>query len=67
MTALRAARNSPVAVIGVGRDPDQAFRPYQTSVDGVEVAVLAADASPRESNASIWDVGRRRARPGRGP
>ena len=55
--SLRAARNSPVAVIGVGRDPDQAFRPYQTSVDGVEVAVLAADASPLESNASIWDVG----------
>jgi poly-gamma-glutamate capsule biosynthesis protein CapA/YwtB (metallophosphatase superfamily) len=55
--SLRAARNSPVAVIGVGRDADQAFRPYQTSVDGVEVAVLAADASPRESNASIWDAG----------
>jgi Bacterial capsule synthesis protein PGA_cap/D-alanyl-D-alanine carboxypeptidase len=55
--SLRAARNSPVAVIGIGRDADQAFRPYQTSVDGVEVAVLAADASPLESNASIWDVG----------
>jgi poly-gamma-glutamate capsule biosynthesis protein CapA/YwtB (metallophosphatase superfamily) len=53
---LRVARNSPVAVIGVGGNPDQAFRPYQTSVDGVEVAVLAADASPLESNASIWDV-----------
>jgi hypothetical protein len=45
-------------LIGVGRDPEQAFRPYQVSVDGVEVAVLAADASPLESNASIWDVGR---------
>ena len=54
---LRVARNSPVAVIGVGGDPEQAFRPYQTSVDGVEVAVLAADASPLESNASIWNVG----------
>jgi hypothetical protein len=54
---LRVARNSPVAVIGVGRDPEQAFRPYQTSIDGIEVAVLAADASPLESNASIWDVG----------
>jgi hypothetical protein len=64
--SLRAGRNSPVAVIGVGRDPDQAFRPYQTSVDGVEVAVLAADASPLESNASIRDLGRG-APPGRGP
>lgn len=57
--SLRAARNSPVAVIGVGHDPEQAFRPYRTSVDGVEVAVLAADASPLESTASIWNVGRR--------
>lgn len=54
---LRVARNSPVAVIGVGRNPEQAFRPYETSIDGVEVAVLAADASPQESKASIWDVG----------
>ena len=54
---LRVASDSPVAVIGVGRDPDQAFRPYQTSVDGVEVTVLAADASPLESKASIWNVG----------
>src|SRR5688572_16699370 len=54
---LRVARDSPVAVIGVGADPTQAFRPYQTSVDGVEVAVLAADASPLESNAPIWNVG----------
>jgi hypothetical protein len=54
---LRLARSSPVAVIGVGRDPEQAYRPYETSIDGVEVAVLAADASPLESNASIWDVG----------
>ena len=52
---LRAARG-PVGVIGVGRSPEEAFRPYRTSVDGVEVAVLAADASPLESNASIWNV-----------
>jgi poly-gamma-glutamate capsule biosynthesis protein CapA/YwtB (metallophosphatase superfamily) len=56
--SLRAAQSSSVAVIGVGRDPEQAYRPYQASVDGVQVAVLAADASPLESNASIWDVGR---------
>ena len=54
---LRIARKSQVGVIGVGRDPEQAYRPYRTSVDGVEVAVLAADASPLESKASIWDVG----------
>jgi len=54
---LRLARSSPVAMIGVGQDPEQAFRPYETSINGVDVAVLAADASPLESNASIWDVG----------
>ena len=55
--SLRTARTSSVAVIGVGRNPEEAFRAYQTSVKGVEVAVLAADASPLESNAAIWDVG----------
>ena len=54
---LRAARGSRVAVLGVGGSPEQAFRPYQASVRGVEIAVLAADASPRESNAAIWDIG----------
>jgi poly-gamma-glutamate capsule biosynthesis protein CapA/YwtB (metallophosphatase superfamily) len=56
---LAIARRSKVAVIGVGDDAEQAFRPYQTSVDGVRVAVLAADASPLESRSPIWDVGSR--------
>ena len=54
--SLRAAQKSAVGVIGVGLTAEQAFRPYQASVNGVEVAVLAADASPLESNASIWNV-----------
>ena len=58
--SLRTDRSSPVDLIGVGRGPEQAFRPYTTSVNGVEVAVLAADASFLESNAPIWD-----AQPGR--
>jgi hypothetical protein len=53
---LRTARRAPVAVIGVGRGPEEAYRPYRTSVDGVDIAVLAADASPLESGAPIWDV-----------
>src|SRR5215218_2809461 len=39
---LRSARNAAVAVIGVGRGPEQAYRPFRTSVDGVKIAVLAA-------------------------
>ena len=59
---LRIARDSTVAVLGVGNDPAEAFRPYQTAVDGVRVAVLAADASKAESNDEIWDI--RRQGPG---
>ncbi|SDU87238.1 poly-gamma-glutamate synthesis protein (capsule biosynthesis protein) [Microlunatus sagamiharensis] len=53
---LRAARGADVAVLGVGADITQALRPYETTVDGTRVAVLAADASPLESRSSIWDV-----------
>src|ERR687897_3039960 len=54
---FRADRGSPLSVIGVGADPAQAFRPYETSVNGVGVAVFAADASPLESESAIWNVG----------
>jgi poly-gamma-glutamate capsule biosynthesis protein CapA/YwtB (metallophosphatase superfamily) len=54
---LRADRESPVAVLGVGDGRDRALEPYRVSVRGVDVAVLAADASPRESADAIWDVG----------
>ncbi len=53
---LRAARRSKVAVLGVGTSPAQAFAPHLTTVGGTTIAVLAADASPLESNAPIWDV-----------
>ncbi|WP_313408937.1 CapA family protein, partial [Aeromicrobium sp.] len=52
--ALRAGRRGPVAVVGVGRDAAQAFRPFETTVNGTSVAVLAADASVRESRDAIW-------------
>lgn len=58
--SLRAAEDSEVAVIGIGADPTEAYRPFRTSVKGV--AVFAADASRLESNDAIWDV-----RAGAGP
>lgn len=59
---LRAAADSPVSVVGVGRGHVEAYTPYRESIDGTDVAVLAADASFRESADEIWSV-----RPGSGP
>ena len=42
---LRAARTSPVAVLGVGRNKRSAFTPYRVTVRGTDLAFLAADAS----------------------
>ncbi|CAB4717591.1 MAG: hypothetical protein F2667_09335 [Actinobacteria bacterium] len=59
---LRAAASAPVGVIGVGLDEEQAYAPHRVSVRGTEVAVLAADASRRESADPAWAVA-----PGSGP
>jgi poly-gamma-glutamate capsule biosynthesis protein CapA/YwtB (metallophosphatase superfamily) len=58
---LRAARNAPLAVVGVGHDRAEAFTPYRVRVHGTELAFLAADASPLESTSSIWTAGPRTA------
>lgn len=54
---LRAARTSPVAVLGVGRNRRAAFEPYRVTVRGTELAFLAADGSPREGASSVWAAG----------
>ena len=54
---LRAARTSPVAVLGVGRNQRAAFTPYQITVHGTDVAFLAGDGSPREGASSVWAAG----------
>lgn len=62
LDTLRSAEGSPVALVGIGRDAEQAFEPHRVSVRGTDVAVLAADASPRESADPVWA-----AAPGSGP
>jgi poly-gamma-glutamate synthesis protein (capsule biosynthesis protein) len=54
---LMAARNAPLAVIGVGQDRARAFAPYRVRVHGTELAFLAADASQLESTSSTWTAG----------
>jgi len=60
--SLRVAKDHPIAVVGVGRNPEQAYRPHRVDIDGTTVAVLAADTSPRESVDPTWAV-----EAGRGP
>lgn len=55
---LRAAHHAPLAVIGAGRNRREAFTPHEMTVKGVELAFLAADASPLESSESVWRAGR---------
>ncbi|HEX6148745.1 CapA family protein [Nocardioides sp.] len=51
---LRAKDESPIAVLGVGRNRREAFAPYRVDVRGTEIAVVAADASPREGASTLW-------------
>ena len=56
---LRASRRSPIPVVGVGRDRDAALTPYRATVNGTDLAVFAADASPREGSSPVWEAGTR--------
>ena len=54
---LRVARRSAIPVVGVGRDRDAALTPYRMTVNDTELAIFAADASPREGSSSVWEAG----------
>jgi poly-gamma-glutamate synthesis protein (capsule biosynthesis protein) len=56
---LAAAREAPLAVVGIGADRAHAFAPYRVRVHGTDLAFLAADASPLESTSPTWTAGRR--------
>ena len=62
LDTLDAGQTSDVAVVGAGRDHDEAFAPIRHTVGDTTVAVLAADASPVESGDAAWTV-----EPGSGP
>lgn len=59
---IRAGEASDLAVVGVGRNDRQAHAPHRVRVRGTDIAIHAADASPRESRDAIWT-----ASPGSGP
>ncbi len=55
--SLAADGRAGVAVVGAGRGAGAAYEPHRVEVRGTEIAVLAADASPRESGSPVWDAG----------
>ena len=46
-----AAAEPPLAVVGIGRDEDEAFRPALIDVDGTVVATLAASVADQDPSA----------------
>jgi len=54
---LAAIRNSPIPVVGIGRDRRAAFAPYRVSIRGTDFAFLAADGSMREGASNVWAAG----------
>ena len=58
---LAAVRDSPVPVVGIGKDADAAFRARTFSIRDTTVAVLAA-ATRREPTSRFWSA--RAGRPG---
>ncbi len=59
---IRAAEASDVILVGIGRNDRAAFAPHRTRFKDTDIAIHAADASPRESADAIWA-----ATPGSGP
>jgi poly-gamma-glutamate capsule biosynthesis protein CapA/YwtB (metallophosphatase superfamily) len=54
---LHAIRRSHFPVIGIGRDADQAFAPYRTTLNGTKVAIFAADQVQDETTLSRFSAG----------
>jgi poly-gamma-glutamate capsule biosynthesis protein CapA/YwtB (metallophosphatase superfamily) len=55
--SLRAIKRSGFPVIGIGRNAAQAFAPYTTTLNGVKVAVIAADQVQDETTLSLFSAG----------
>jgi poly-gamma-glutamate synthesis protein (capsule biosynthesis protein) len=54
---LRAIRHSHFPVIGIGRNADQAFAPYRTTINGTKIAIFAADQVQDETTLRLFSAG----------
>jgi poly-gamma-glutamate synthesis protein (capsule biosynthesis protein) len=55
--SLAAIRKSGFPVIGIGKDAKAAFAPYTTTLNGVKVAIIAADQVQDETTLSLFSAG----------
>jgi hypothetical protein len=55
--SLAAASRAKLPVIGIGRDADEAFRPYRVTVKGQRIAVLGATQVLDSNLAAAWTAG----------
>ncbi|MGJ9412879.1 CapA family protein [Aeromicrobium sp. CF4.19] len=55
--SIRAGEASDVGVVGIGRNDREAFAPHRARVRDTDIAVHAADSSPRESADALWAAG----------
>ncbi len=53
---LRAKRDAPLPVLGVGRNRAEAYAPHRVTLKGQPFAIFAADASFLESTAPQWQA-----------
>jgi poly-gamma-glutamate synthesis protein (capsule biosynthesis protein) len=54
---LAAIHSSGFPVVGVGKDAAQAFAPYRTTLNGVRVAIIAADQVQDETTLRLFSAG----------
>jgi hypothetical protein len=56
--SLAAIKSSGFPVVGIGKDTAQAYAPYKTRLNGVKVAIIAADQVQDETTLSLFSAGR---------
>lgn len=59
--SLAASRAKHFPVVGIGADKHAAFAPYRTTLNGVKVAIFAADQVHDETTLPLFSAGRHKA------
>jgi poly-gamma-glutamate synthesis protein (capsule biosynthesis protein) len=55
--SLKAIEDSHFPVIGIGKNAAQAFAPYKTTLNGVKIAIFAADQVQDETTLRLFSAG----------
>jgi poly-gamma-glutamate synthesis protein (capsule biosynthesis protein) len=55
--SLEAADDADFPVVGIGRDADEAFRPYRVTINGQRIAIIGATQVLDDNLAAAWTAG----------